>query len=65
MAKGDVIEAINHDLLPELDDGTQNVAKQALEHIHANEVILTFGYSSTVKAFLANAAKYAEARPGD
>ena len=30
---------------------------QALEHIHANEVILTVGRSKTVEAFLKNAAK--------
>ncbi len=30
---------------------------QAVEHIHANEVILTFGFSATVFAFLREAAK--------
>ena len=29
-----------------------NIAAQALEHIHSNEVIMTAGYSKTVKAFL-------------
>lgn len=29
-----------------------NIAGQALEHIHANEVILTAGKSKTVEAFL-------------
>ena len=29
---------------------------QALEHIHANEVILTFGRSKTVESFLKRAA---------
>ena len=28
-----------------------------MEHIHANEVILTFGWSTTVFAFLREAAK--------
>lgn len=28
-----------------------------MEHIHANEVILTFGWSATVFAFLREAAK--------
>ena len=30
----------------------ENIAMQALEHIHANEVILTAGKSKTVEAFL-------------
>ncbi len=29
-----------------------DIAKQALEHIHEHEVVLTFGYSKTVMAFL-------------
>ena len=29
-----------------------NIAGQALEHIHSNEVILTAGKSKTVEAFL-------------
>ena len=29
-----------------------NIAAQAIEHIHANEVIMTAGYSKTVEAFL-------------
>ena len=29
-----------------------NIAGQALEHIHSNEVILTAGKSNTVEAFL-------------
>ena len=30
----------------------ENIAMQALEHIHANEVILTTGKSRTVETFL-------------
>ncbi len=29
-----------------------NIASQALDHIHSNEVIMTAGYSKTVEAFL-------------
>ena len=29
-----------------------NIARQALEHIHSNELILTLGKSHTVEAFL-------------
>ena len=34
-----------------------NIAAQALEHIHANEVIMTAGHSKTVEAFLKGAAR--------
>ena len=34
-----------------------NIAAQALDHIHANEVIMTVGYSKTVEAFLKGAAR--------
>ena len=30
----------------------KNIADQALEHIHADDVILTFGHSRTVEQFL-------------
>lgn len=33
------------------------LASQAVEHIHANEVILVWGYSRTVLAFLRRAAE--------
>ncbi|XP_064005912.1 translation initiation factor eIF2B subunit beta isoform X2 [Pogoniulus pusillus] len=36
---------------------TDNIAMQALEHIHSNEVIMTIGYSRTVEAFLKEAAR--------
>lgn len=36
---------------------TENIAAQALEHIHSNEVIMTIGYSRTVEAFLQEAAR--------
>lgn len=36
---------------------TDNIAMQALEHIHSNEVIMTIGYSHTVEAFLKEAAR--------
>ncbi|KAL4613165.1 translation initiation factor eIF-2B subunit beta [Arapaima gigas] len=49
--KANVIEAIN-ELLIELDGTTDNIAMQALEHIHSNEVIMTIGRSRTVETFL-------------
>lgn len=36
---------------------TDNIAMQALEHIHSNEVIMTIGRSRTVEAFLKDAAR--------
>nr|KAG5698372.1 hypothetical protein BaRGS_010958 [Batillaria attramentaria] len=54
--KADVIDRIG-ELLAELEGGIENVATQALEHIHANETIMTFGKSQTVEAFLKNAAR--------
>ncbi|KPP57265.1 translation initiation factor eIF-2B subunit beta-like, partial [Scleropages formosus] len=54
--KGNVIEAVN-ELLTELDGTTENIAMQALEHIHSNEVIMTIGRSRTVEAFLKAACK--------
>uniref|UniRef100_A0A3B4URT2 Translation initiation factor eIF2B subunit beta n=1 Tax=Seriola dumerili TaxID=41447 RepID=A0A3B4URT2_SERDU len=54
--KANVIEAIN-ELLTELEGTTDNIAMQALEHIHSNEVIMTIGRSRTVEAFLKDAAR--------
>ncbi|ELT91105.1 hypothetical protein CAPTEDRAFT_162605, partial [Capitella teleta] len=54
--KGSVIEAIN-ELIVELENSAENIAAQALEHIHSNEVIMTAGKSTTVETFLKKAAK--------
>ncbi|EDL02857.1 eukaryotic translation initiation factor 2B, subunit 2 beta, isoform CRA_d [Mus musculus] len=54
--KANIIEAIN-ELLVELEGTMENIAAQALEHIHSNEVIMTIGYSRTVEAFLKEAAR--------
>lgn len=39
------------------DSSVDNIAAQASEHIHANEIILTIGKSKTVEKFLKSAAK--------
>ncbi|KAK6179184.1 translation initiation factor eIF-2B subunit beta [Patella vulgata] len=54
--KASVIEAIS-ELQSELETSAENIASQALEHIHSNEVIMTCGKSKTVEEFLKNAAK--------
>ncbi|CAH0553481.1 unnamed protein product [Brassicogethes aeneus] len=41
----------------ELETSTDNIATQAAEHIHTNEIILTVGKSNLVEKFLKNAAK--------
>ncbi|CAH1971678.1 unnamed protein product [Acanthoscelides obtectus] len=41
----------------ELESSSDNIAAQALEHIHTNEIILTVGKSNTVEKFLKRAAK--------
>lgn len=52
--KQEVIDGVN-DLIEELKDIDSAIAAHAPEHIHANEVILTFGYSRTVAQFLQRA----------
>ncbi|KAK7099804.1 translation initiation factor eIF2B subunit beta-like [Littorina saxatilis] len=54
--KATVIESIG-ELLQEIDGSAENIAQQALEHIHADETIMTFGGSKTVEAFLKNAGR--------
>lgn len=49
-----VLEGIN-DLIDELKDIDASIAANAPEHIHSNEVVLTFGYSRTVLQFLKRA----------
>lgn len=39
----------------ELEQSSENIANQASEHIHANEVIMTYGRSKTVEKFLKSA----------
>merc|ERR1712071_121870 len=51
-----LIEALD-EMETEIDGIVSNIASQALEHIHASEVILTFGMSRTVKTFLLHAAR--------
>lgn len=49
--KHDVIEAVN-ELIEDIDTCHEQIAEQAVEHIHQNEVILTLGSSRTVLEFL-------------
>ncbi|KAM1556167.1 hypothetical protein PS2_039570 [Malus domestica] len=49
--KHDVIEAVN-ELIQDIGTCHEQIAEQAVEHIHHNEVILTLGSSRTVLEFL-------------
>jgi translation initiation factor eIF-2B subunit beta len=46
-----MIEAIS-EIKNEIETSIELIAAQSLEHIHANEVVLTMGKSETVEAFL-------------
>lgn len=52
-----LIQAIQ-ELIDELESVDTNVAKDAKDHIHSGEVVLTLGDSTTVQAFLRAAAKH-------
>jgi translation initiation factor eIF-2B subunit beta len=54
--KAAVITSIS-ELIDEISNLYRNIADQALQHIHANEVIMTFGLSHTVEEFLKAAAR--------
>lgn len=54
--RGAIMQAIA-ELLEELEGSAHNIATQALEHIHHNEIIMTLGHSRTVEAFLKQARK--------
>ncbi|XP_043229798.1 translation initiation factor eIF-2B subunit beta-like [Amphibalanus amphitrite] len=45
------------ELQTELDASADNIAREALSHIHADDVVLTAGRSATVLAFLRRAAR--------
>jgi len=50
-----IMEAIQDTML-DLEDLHKNISDQALNHIHAGEVILVYGHSKTVELFLKAAA---------
>ncbi|KAJ1639555.1 hypothetical protein T492DRAFT_935840 [Pavlovales sp. CCMP2436] len=54
--KQPIIDGVN-ELIDELGSLVAAIAEQAPEHIHAREVILTFGKSKIVEAFLKRVAK--------
>ncbi|KAJ3075268.1 Translation initiation factor eIF-2B subunit beta [Podochytrium sp. JEL0797] len=54
--KNNVMDAIR-ELMDEIENASANIAGQALEHIHSNEIIMTMGHSPAVLLFLQSAAK--------
>ncbi|KAF8447853.1 hypothetical protein L210DRAFT_3715759 [Boletus edulis BED1] len=52
-----LMEAIQ-DVFDELETVYDNISKNAKDHIHSDEIILTIGKSNTVAAFLKSAAPY-------
>lgn len=69
--KAEIIDGIK-ELLEEIEIVDDQIAENALDHIHSNEIILTHTSSQTVQAFLRAAAKkrkftviHAEAYPND
>eukprot|EP01123_Difflugia_compressa_P002850 TRINITY_DN13696_c0_g1_i1.p1 TRINITY_DN13696_c0_g1~~TRINITY_DN13696_c0_g1_i1.p1 ORF type:complete len:267 (+),score=42.43 TRINITY_DN13696_c0_g1_i1:72-803(+) len=52
--KVNILEGIK-ELIEEISNSYETVSDQAMEHIHANEIIMTIGRSRTVEAFLIEA----------
>lgn len=51
-----LIQAVQ-ELIDELESNRGNIAKDARDHIHGGEIVLTLGHSRTVEAFLKQAAR--------
>ena len=69
--RAELIEGIS-EIIDELDQSDEQIANYASEHIHPNEVILTYSSSTTVQRFLLKAASkrkftviHAEAYPNN
>ncbi|KTW26696.1 hypothetical protein T552_02702 [Pneumocystis carinii B80] len=45
------------DIIDELEKTHSDIAAQAMDHIHSNEIIMTYGASKTIETFLRAAAK--------
>jgi len=55
--KKNMLDAV-HELRQELENVHDPIAKQSIEYIHAREVVLVYGLSHAVQAFLINAHKH-------
>lgn len=54
--KNDVV-ADMEELLTEVEDTSHNIAREAVNFVHASEVVLTYGGSRTVVEFLKSAGR--------
>ncbi|KAI9316429.1 hypothetical protein BX666DRAFT_2019483 [Dichotomocladium elegans] len=52
-----IIQEINEEIIADLETVYKGIADQAIDYIHANEVIMTIGKSRTVQEFLIRAAQ--------
>ncbi|KAI8149260.1 hypothetical protein BJV82DRAFT_587307 [Fennellomyces sp. T-0311] len=52
-----IIQEINEEIIADLETVYKGIADQAIDYIHANEVIMTIGKSRTVEDFLIRAAQ--------
>ncbi|KAI7848592.1 hypothetical protein BDC45DRAFT_449949 [Circinella umbellata] len=52
-----IIQEINEEIIADLETVYKGIADQAVDYIHANEVIMTIGKSRTVEEFLIRAAQ--------
>ncbi|CAO3615689.1 unnamed protein product [Cunninghamella echinulata] len=52
-----IIQEINEEIIADLESVYKGISDQAIDYIHANEVIMTIGKSRTVQEFLVRAAK--------
>ncbi|KAL0088058.1 hypothetical protein J3Q64DRAFT_1723888 [Phycomyces blakesleeanus] len=53
-----IIQEINEEIIADLESVYKGIADQAVDYIHANEVIMTIGRSRTVEKFLRRAAEH-------
>ncbi|KAJ1552953.1 GCD complex subunit gcd7, partial [Cladochytrium tenue] len=54
--RGNFVDAIK-EMIDEYENASSNIAGQALDYIHSNEIIMTLGHSDGVERFLVEAAK--------
>lgn len=54
--RSEIMEAIQ-EIIQELKDADKAVSEEAAEHIHSNEIVMTYGPSNTIQRFLLEAAR--------
>lgn len=54
--KVNIIEGIEQELMNELDLSSSSIAKQAIDYVQSDEIILTLGKSKVIESFLRHAA---------